>query len=163
MNQKILWSAILVVCLTWQATVMAGSSEKASLKDRGKYLVMIGGCKDCHTAGFALAGGSLPEDNWLLGDKLGFRGPWGTTYPTNLRSWFSQMTEEKWVESAKVLRTRPPMPWWVLNEMTEDDARALYSYVTSLEVIPSEVPNYVPPDVEPEPPYVQFPAPPPGQ
>ena len=55
------------------------------------------------------------------------------------------------------------MPWWVLNALTEDDARAMHDYVTSLELIESKVPDYVAPDVEPKTPYVQFPAPPPGE
>ena len=58
--------------------------EQKSL-DRGRYLVKIAGCNDCHTTGYAEAGGKIPEKQWLTGDQLGFRGPWGTTYPINLR------------------------------------------------------------------------------
>ena len=163
MNQKKLWLIAFVFMLACQASAMAGSADKDSMKARGKYLVTIGGCNDCHTPGLTLAGGSLPEDTWLLGDSLGFRGPWGTTYPSNLRTYFNQMTEDEWVEIAKSIRTRPPMPWWVLSALTEDDARAMHAYVTSLELIESEVPDYVPPDMEPKTPYVQFPAPPPGE
>lgn len=32
---------------------------------RGKYLIVIGGCNDCHTAGFAPSGGVTPEAQWL--------------------------------------------------------------------------------------------------
>lgn len=163
MNQKEIGLTLIILLLACQAPAMAGSMDKDSMEARGKYLAMIGGCNDCHTAGFTMAGGSLPEDTWLLGDSLGFRGPWGTTYPSNLRTYFSQMSEDEWVEKAKIVRSRPPMPWWVLNALTEEDARALYAYVTSLEVIANEVPDYVSPDVEPKPPYVQFPAPPPGE
>jgi mono/diheme cytochrome c family protein len=52
---------------------------------RGRYIALIGGCNDCHTAGFPQKGGEVPEAEWLLGNPVGFRGPWGTTYPTNLR------------------------------------------------------------------------------
>jgi hypothetical protein len=26
-----------------------------------------------------MTGGNIPESQWLMGDKLGWRGPWGTT------------------------------------------------------------------------------------
>ena len=34
---------------------------------------------------------------------LGWRGPWGTTYPTNLRLYFQDLTENEWVRKAKTL------------------------------------------------------------
>lgn len=52
---------------------------------RGRYLVQIAGCNDCHTAGYAMAPEKVPESAWLTGDQLGWSGPWGTTYPSNLR------------------------------------------------------------------------------
>lgn len=127
---------------------------------RGKYLVEIGGCNDCHTAGFAPAGGTTPEAQWLLGDSLGFRGGWGTTYPINLRTYMEAISENEWATRASTLRTRPPMPWWALNAMTEKDLRALYRYIKSLGVIDNPVPAYVPPGIEPRTPYIQWPLPP---
>ena len=53
--------------------------------ERGRYLAIIGGCNDCHTDGYLQAEGDVPEDRWLLGSPVGWRGPWGTTYPPNLR------------------------------------------------------------------------------
>src|SRR4051794_39593567 len=60
----------------------ASADAKAA---RGKYLVQIGGCNDCHTAGYAQNGGQTPTTDWLTGLPVGFRGPWGTSYPANLR------------------------------------------------------------------------------
>ena len=37
---------------------------------RGRYLVQIGGCNDCHTPGYANANGKVDEKLWLTGDKL---------------------------------------------------------------------------------------------
>ena len=66
----------------------AAGREKApageSKVDRGRYLVKIAGCNDCHTAGYAAAAGNVPESAWLTGDTLGWRGAWGTTYAANL-------------------------------------------------------------------------------
>ena len=53
--------------------------------ERGRYLAIIGGCNDCHTDGYLQTEGDVPEEQWLLGSPLGWRGPWGTTFPPNLR------------------------------------------------------------------------------
>jgi len=137
----------------------AYATDDASVK-RGRYVVRIGGCNDCHTAGFAPSGGKVPESRWLEGDALGWRGPWGTTYPVNLRLYMQDLTEGEWVKKAKTLTTRPPMPWWALHAMTESDLKALYRYVRSLGPAGKPAPAYLPPDQTPPPPFVQFPAPP---
>jgi len=47
----------------------------------GRYLVVISGCNDCHTDGYLMTEGKVPEENWLTGSPVGWHGPWGTTYP----------------------------------------------------------------------------------
>ncbi len=74
---------MVVLSGTAQSDPFQGGSEPQ--QERGRYLVRIAGCNDCHTPGYAESGGLLPEARWLVGDKLGWHGPWGTTYPTNLR------------------------------------------------------------------------------
>lgn len=125
--------------------------------DRGRYLVKIAGCNDCHTAGYAPTGGKVPESQWLLGDQLGWKGPWGTTYPINLRLYMQDLTEEQWVKKAKQLTSRPPMPWFALHDMTPSDLRALYRYVRHLGPAGKPAPDYVPPEKTPATPYIQFP------
>lgn len=51
---------------------------------RGRYLVRITGCNDCHTPGYPESSGKTAEKLWLTGSPLGWRGPWGTTYASNL-------------------------------------------------------------------------------
>ena len=138
----------------------AKSSDKAAqrLIERGKYLVKVAGCNDCHTPGYAMSGGKVPESQWLVGDKLGWRGPWGTTYAVNLRLYMRDMTEEKWVKTARTMQTRPPMPWFALNDMTEQDLKAIYQYTKSLGPAGEMAPTFVPPGKEPQGPVVQFPA-----
>ena len=133
------------------------AAPNAQQIERGKYVVMIGGCNDCHTAGYGEADAKTPESDRLKGDTLGFRGPWGTTYPTNLRLSLSKMTEDEWVKYAKSLKTRPPMPWFNVQAMTETDLRALYQYVKSLGPSGNQAPGFVPPDQQPKPPFVQWP------
>ena len=62
---------------------------------------------------------------------------------------------------ARTMETRPPMPWYNLRDMSDRDLRAVYAYVRSLGPAGVAVPGYVPPDKEPQQPYVQFPMPPP--
>jgi mono/diheme cytochrome c family protein len=138
----------------------AGTPPASTPVERGRYLVQIAGCNDCHTAGYVQAGGTIPEPHWLTGDTLGFRGPWGTTYASNLRLYMQQVSEEQWVQLAQTIQTRPPMPWFVLHHMTDADLRALYAFVRALGPAGVPAPAYLPPGQEPPPPYVQFPGPP---
>jgi mono/diheme cytochrome c family protein len=143
-----------------------GSAEApkadAAQISRGRYLLIVGNCNDCHTAGFAPSEGKVPEKDWLLGDTaLGLRGPWGTTYATNLRLSLSKMTEEQWVKYAKTLKTRPPMPWFNVNQWTEPDLRAFYQYVRHLGPAGKPSAEALPPGKEPPMPYLQWPAGPP--
>lgn len=133
------------------------ASTDAQQIERGRYIVEIGGCNDCHTAGYGDAGGKAPESERLKGDTVGYRGPWGTTYPTNLRLSIGKMTEDEWLKYGKNLMTRPPMPWFNIRAMTDTDLRALYHYVRSLGAAGTPAPAYVPPDKQPKPPYVQWP------
>lgn len=130
---------------------------------RGRYLIQVGGCNDCHTPGFAPSGGKTPEADWLVGDGLGFQGPWGTTYASNLRLTFKDMTEAQWMEKAKTFTARPPMPFWAVTSMTEADRRALFRYVKSLPVKGEAAPAYVPPGQAPKGPAVVWPSPPTGK
>jgi mono/diheme cytochrome c family protein len=127
------------------------------LVKRGRYLVQIGGCNDCHTPAYPLKGGKVPEAEWLTGDALGWHGPWGTTYPTNLRLYFQGMTEAEWVKKGKSLSARPPMPWFNVRDMTTGDLRALYRYIRNLGPAGKPAPAYLPPDKTPPQPYVAFP------
>jgi hypothetical protein len=148
-------SAIALIAMSSAAL----AHEEASV-ERGRYLVQTAGCNDCHTAGYAVNEGNVPEEEWLKGDHLGWRGPWGTTYAVNLRLRLAEMTEDEWVQFARTFKTRPPMPWFNIHVMTEADIRSLYLYITSFEDRGEPVPSFVPSDQEPSTPYVSFPAPP---
>ncbi len=128
--------------------------------DRGRYIAKIAGCNDCHTPGYLTSDGNVPEERWLSGDTFGWRGPWGTTYGSNLRLFISTMSEDEWVTTAKTLKRLPPMPWFNLNAMTKHDLRALYQFMRSLGKPGEPAPAYLPPDQKPNPPYALFPSPP---
>ncbi|MGI8561342.1 MAG: hypothetical protein ACR2J7_07910 [Luteimonas sp.] len=116
----------------------------------------IGGCNDCHTAGYAEQQGKVDRAQWLLGSPLGYRGPWGTTYGANLRLTLSGMDEAQWLAYSGELHTRPPMPDFALRDMHKDDRRAIYRFVRSLGPGGAPAPAYLPPGQQPEAPYFEL-------
>ena len=141
----------------------ASAADNGSEIARGKYVAVMMGCNDCHTPNYLEKEGNVPEKLWLTGSSFGWRGPWGTTYPANLRKRLADFTEDQWVAFAKTMKARPPMPWFDVNQMHEEDMRAFYRYVRSLGADNTAVPAYVPPGQVPNPPYASFPSPPPAK
>ena len=139
----------------------AGLSSEAELLARGEYLVRIAGCNDCHTPAYAERGGEVPKQEWLVGSPLGFNGPWGTTYASNLRMKVAEMDEAGWLKYTADLRTRPIMPDFAIRAMHEDDRRALYRFIKSLGPGGQKAPEYLPPGQTPPLPYMQMVLPPP--
>ena len=79
----------IVACalvLLSNATGTAQAPKRDADVARGRYLVKITGCNDCHTGEYPEKAGAIPEREWLTDVPVGFQGPWGTTYPTNLSS-----------------------------------------------------------------------------
>ena len=146
--------AVAAAALAFPA--LAQKADDALIK-RGRYLIQIGGCNDCHTPNYPMKGGKVPESEWLTGDALGWQGAWGTTYATNLRLYFQDLTEDQWLKKAKNLNARPPMPWFNVRAMTTNDLRAMYRYVRHLGPAGKPAPAYLPPDKTPPQPYVAFP------
>jgi hypothetical protein len=146
---------------TLQPPQVTASQADMQQIERGRYLVKIAACNDCHTPGYFAAGGKVPEQDWLIGDRLGFRGPWGTTYAINLRLYMQNLSEDQWVMVSHSMQPRPPMPWFILHDMTEQDTRAIYQFIRYLGPSGSPAPAYLAPDQEPPQPYIQFPQPPP--
>ncbi len=151
--------AIIVSLAAWYSNAQAAGPDKASI-ERGRYIAKIAGCNDCHTPNYPMSGGTVPERDWLVGDHLGWKGAWGTTYPANLRLLLANMSENDWVKFAHTVQTRPPMPWFALRDMSEQDLRAFHRFVRSLGSAGEPAPAYVPPTQQPNGPVVTFPAPP---
>jgi mono/diheme cytochrome c family protein len=151
---------ILFVLAALAASPAFAQQQADPQVNRGRYLIKIGGCNDCHTPGYGPTGGKVPEAQWLTGDIVGFNGPWGTTYATNLRLYFQDLTEEQWLKKGRALNTRPPMPWFNVQAMSRGDLRAMYRYVRSLGPAGKPAPAYLPPGKTPPEPAVRFPAPP---
>jgi mono/diheme cytochrome c family protein len=123
--------------------------------DRGEYLVKISGCNDCHTPGYNERNGRVPVSEWLTGVAVGFRGPWGTSYPSNLRLTIRSMSEDEWLTFARARRL-PPMPWFALEAMTDADLRSMYRFIYSLGPQGVRAPAALPPGAKSANPYIPF-------
>lgn len=152
---------LLLLALTLAVPALHAADD-AAIQRRGRELLFQSGCHDCHTPGFAMSGGQAPESVWLIGDQLGWNGPWGTTYPTNLRLSLTAMSRDEWRTYARAMKARPPMPFWVLNRMSDADLDAIWQVVQTLGKAGSPAPAALPPGVEPKGPAVRFPSPPPS-
>ncbi len=124
----------------------------------GRFLVNYGGCNDCHTSG-QLEGQPLPpESGRLEGSAVGFMGPWGVSYPPNLRLAVSTMTSAQF--TALIANPgplgKPPMPWPALQSLSQGDQLAIYAYLHSLGPAGTMTPADVPPGGEPTTPYIRF-------
>jgi hypothetical protein len=121
----------------------------------GEYLVAIGGCNDCHTEGWMMAPGKVPVTQRLTGSHVGWNGPWGTSYPTNLRLMVQKMSADAWVQHAHTMQPRPPMPWFNMRSMSEPDLKAIYVYIRSLGPAGEPAPDVLPPGQLPATPYIR--------
>src|SRR5215207_3875231 len=159
------WSVIAVGLFLVAITPTAQAGEGEVSVEHGLQVSITHGCHDCHTAGYAESEGNLDPSAALKGSSIGWRGPWGTTYALNLRLTVAEKakTEDEFVNFARTLKTRPPMPWFNVNAMEENDLRSLFQYIKSLGEPGKQMPEAVGPGQEPKTPYYLLqPTPPKG-
>jgi mono/diheme cytochrome c family protein len=144
------------------AALLAATAQSAIAAspqiERGKYLVIVGGCGDCHTPGGLT--GKPDATRFLGGSDVGFAIPGqGVFVGRNL-------TPDKatglgdWTEAqiAKVMTTgerpdgrvlAPVMPWRALSKLTQSDALAIVAYLRSLPPVKNAVAGPFGPDETP--------------
>ncbi len=126
--------------------VVAGSVPVSTAElDRGRYLVRVGGCNDCHTANYAASAGQVPEAEWLLGDSTAYEGAWGTSFATNLRLTMQRYNDQDWLTHARSFAARPPMPWFTMHAMSDQDLLAVLRFVQWLGPKGEPAPAALPP------------------
>jgi mono/diheme cytochrome c family protein len=79
----IVGTAFLAAATAEYASVQTPKTSDAKSLDRGRYLVKIADCNDCHTPGYMQAANKVPEYQWLTDDRPDWRAPCATTYPAS--------------------------------------------------------------------------------
>jgi len=159
-NRAVAWG-LAVVSLTVAAVNLscggAPSTEPAAMTpeqkvERGRYLVSVIGCGDCHTPG-ALSGGA-DTTRALSGSEMGWVGPWGTAYSANLTpdsTGLQAWTEEQIVTAIRTgnrpdgRQLSPAMPWMTLANLTDEDAGSIAAYLKTIPAVAHRAPAPVPP------------------
>ncbi len=154
--------------LAYAAAAAPKAAGRAAQVERGRYLVTVMSCGDCHTPGTFYGAPSAARR--LSGSDIGWRGPWGVTFARNLTpdmdSGLGYWSED---EIVKAIRSGvkndgtpilPPMPWQNYSALTDADAHAIAAYLMSLPVVKHEVHKVVPAGTAFEGAVIAFPPPP---
>jgi len=160
-------------------TLKAAAAADQAQIERGKYLVSINGCNDCHTPGYFF--GKPDMAKFLGGSDVGFGIPGLGVFvgpnltpdkETGLGKWttaeiVTAMTEGKTPEGRELA---PIMPWRALANLTKADAEAIALYLQSLPPVehqvagpfgPTQTPSVFVMSVQPGDVYARLAAPPP--
>lgn len=148
----------LVIAATLAAALVPSLAHAQDMVERGKYIVTIGGCLDCHTPGYFF--GKPDMTRYLGGSDIGFRvgelgifvGPNLTPdKETGLGNW-----NDAQIEKALTTGERPDgrilapiMPWRALAHLTKPDLTALVAYLRSLPPVSHKVPGPFGPNEKP--------------
>lgn len=150
-----MFSKLITVGVTILSMGAVANAQEVSI-EKGARIAKIGGCHDCHTPGFAEASGVLDPAVALIGNPVGYQGPWGTTYAANLRLVAREYSEDDFVSHLKTFKTMPPMPWFNVHELDDSELRSLHQYILSLGEPGEPAPSFVPPGETPTSPYIVF-------
>ena len=156
-------AAILLVSLPSAAQQ---ASNNAAV-ERGRYLVTITGCHDCHSPkvegmkpDLARALSGRPPTTQLptvtttevhaSGDLTAWTGPWGYSIAANLTPDAATGLGTRYTEASFITTMRtgkkpngtpvmPPMPSDVYQNMTDEDLKAIFAYLKTIKPIRNAV------------------------
>jgi mono/diheme cytochrome c family protein len=136
----------VIALLAWAPSRVAAQDQIS----RGKYLVNLGLCTDCHTPGYFF--GKPDDKRYLGGSEVGFEIPdLGVFHGPNLTpdretglgNWSSEEIVTAFQTGVRpdgrILA--PIMPWKAFSQMTKDDAMAVAAYLKSLPPVKNKVPG----------------------
>jgi hypothetical protein len=101
----------------------------------------------------------LPPGPWAwvgAATNTAFAGPWGVSFTMNLtpdkETGLGLWTEEMFIQTMKTGRhegkgrpVKPPMPWFVVGALTDEDIKSLFAYLQSLPPVKNRVPQTIDP------------------
>jgi mono/diheme cytochrome c family protein len=146
MNVKAIVAAIAASCLPWTPSLAADPATIA----RGKYLVTIASCHDCHTPGYFL--GKPDMARYLGGSDVGFELPGlgvfvGPNLTPDRATGLGNWTDAQ-VATAIRTGTRPDgrilapiMPYHAFATLTKPDVEAIVAFLRSIPAVGHKAPG----------------------
>ena len=160
-------SAAAVVAAMLAVSSPASAQQANTPVERGRYLVRITGCHDCHspkvqgmTPNLDLALSGRPASTQLptetktevhaSSDLTAWTGPWGYSIAANLTPDAATGLGTRYNEASFITTMRtgkkpngtpvmPPMPSDVYQNMTDDDLKAIFAYLKTIKPIKNAV------------------------
>lgn len=160
-------STAAVVAAMLSVSSPASAQQANAAVERGRYLVTITGCHDCHSPkvkgmtpdlGRALSGRpattQLPSETktevHASPDLTAWTGPWGYSIAANLTPDAATGLGTRYTEASFITTMRtgkkpngtpvmPPMPSDVYQNMTDDDLKAIFAYLKTITPIKNAV------------------------
>ncbi len=167
MASLLVFGFFLVIASVMVTPVQASASAQAGLIERGKYIVSIAGCNDCHTnygpeyldpskltfeqiKTLSFDGkDALDKNKYMAGGRLFDLGPGGKVYTSNLTpdietgigSWTDEQIKVA-IRSGQKPDGRilvPVMPYRNFNTMADSDLDAVVAYLRSIPAVKNKV------------------------
>jgi mono/diheme cytochrome c family protein len=165
MNCKTIATALAALLVP----LAAQAADPAAIA-RGKYLVTIAGCHDCHTPGYFL--GKPDMARYLGGSEVGFELPGLGVFhgpnltpdkATGLGNWTDQQIVEAFQQGKRPdnRMLAPIMPYHAFANLTPQDAQAIVAFLRSVPAVSNKVPGPFGPTETPTS-FVMKVVPPPG-
>jgi mono/diheme cytochrome c family protein len=116
-----------------------------------------------HPQDMAMPPAPAPQGPWVASVAAtftGWAGPWGVSFTKNLtpdkETGLGKWTEENFVQTIRTGREMgkgrlllPPMPIPAVSQMTDEDLKSIYAYLTTIPAISNKVPDPIPPSAPP--------------
>ena len=159
-------AAVVAAMFSVSSPASAQQANNAAV-ERGRYLVTITGCHDCHSPkvkgmtpdlGRALSGRpattQLPSETktevHASPDLTAWTGPWGYSIAANLTPDAATGLGTRYTEATFIATMRtgkkpngtpvmPPMPSDVYQNMTDEDLKAIFAYLKTIKPIRNAV------------------------
>ena len=112
-----------------------------------------------HPADFIVNTPPKLEQPWVWAaaqTNTAFGGPWGISYAMNLtpdkETGLGDWTEEMFIATMRTGRhqgkgraIKPPMPYFIIGNLNDEDIKSLFAYLQSLKPVRNRVPNTIDP------------------
>ena len=112
-----------------------------------------------HPADFVVTTPPKLQEPWAwaaAATNTAFAGPWGISYAMNLtpdkETGLGDWTEDMFIATMRTGRhqgkgraIKPPMPYFIIGNLNDEDIKSLFAYLQSLKPVRNRVPNTIDP------------------